>query len=216
MHSIEMSSSPFARPTPNYPFLPFTPLQSPPKKTRYPDATISEVPSFFIFCSRITPQTFAAQGLSMVSMWPIPLTPYRCCANVEHSERELLQPRPRPGGLVFHAGGLPLRPLPPPSFSSKCPPHFTQFHAQVFYTQVHAFVLPTCWVRHSYHALTSPSLTLLLTRVFPPRRRCANFATAGTVAAGNDFTLLGGITASRCWQVFTIYQHRRVLASTMS
>ena len=33
----------------------------------------------------------------------------RCCANVERAERELRQPRPRPGGLVSHAGGLPLR-----------------------------------------------------------------------------------------------------------
>ena len=65
----------------------------------------------------------------------------RCCANVERAKRELLQPRPRPGGLVFLAGGLPLRSLP------KCPPPFTQF--QVFSTQVIAFVLPTCWVRHS-------------------------------------------------------------------
>ena len=31
-----------------------------------------------------------------------------------------------------------------------------------------AFVLPTCWVRHSHHTSTSPSSTLLLTRVCPP------------------------------------------------
>ena len=58
----------------------------------------------------------------------------RCCANVERVERELLQLRPRPGGLVFLAGGLPLRPLPPSLFPSKCPPPFIQF--QVFSTQV--------------------------------------------------------------------------------
>ena len=46
----------------------------------------------------------------------------RCCANVKHAEREPLQPRPRPGGLVFLAGGLPLHPLPPSLFPSKCPP----------------------------------------------------------------------------------------------
>ena len=36
-----------------------------------------------------------------------------------------------------------------------------------------------------------------------PRQRCSTFfATAGTVAAGNDFALLGYITASRCcWQI---------------
>ena len=53
-------------------------------------------------------------------------------------------------------------------FSSKCPPPFAQFHVQVFSTQVVAFVLPRCWVRHSHHASTSPASTLLLTRVFPP------------------------------------------------
>ena len=38
-----------------------------------------------------------------------------------------------------------------------------------------------------------------------PRRRCPKFATAGTVAAGNDFALLGFITASRCcWQTCTV------------
>ena len=91
----------------------------------------------------------------------------RCCANVECAERELLQPRPRPGGLVFLADGLPLRPLPPSLFSSKCPSPFPQF-LQVFPTQVLAFLLPTCWVRHSHHASTSPSSTLSLTRVCPP------------------------------------------------
>ena len=93
----------------------------------------------------------------------------RCCANVERAERELLQPRPRPGGLVFLAGGLPLRPLPPSLFPNKCPPPLTQF--QAFSIQVLAFVLPTCWVRHSHHASTSPSSTLLLTRVRPPSTR---------------------------------------------
>ena len=90
----------------------------------------------------------------------------RCYANVERAERELLQPRPRPGGFVFLAGGLPLRPLPPSLLPNKCPLPFTQF--QGFPTQVLTFVLPTCWVRHSHHASTSPSSTLLLTRVCPP------------------------------------------------
>ena len=37
-----------------------------------------------------------------------------------------------------------------------------------------------------------------------PRRRCPNFATAGTVAAGSDFALLRCITTSRCcWQACT-------------
>ena len=38
-----------------------------------------------------------------------------------------------------------------------------------------------------------------------PRRRCPSFATAGTIAAGNDFALLGFIAASRCcWQACTV------------
>ena len=90
----------------------------------------------------------------------------RCCANVERAKSELLQPRPRLGGLVFLAGGLPLRPLPPSLFPSKCPPAFTQF--QVFSIQVLASVFPTCWMRHSHLASTSPLSTLLLTRVCPP------------------------------------------------
>ena len=91
----------------------------------------------------------------------------RFCAKAERAEREFLQPRPRPGGLVFLAGGFSLRPLPPSFFPGKYPPPFTQF--QVFSTQIIAFVLPTCWVRHSNHASTSPSSTLLLTHVCLPR-----------------------------------------------
>ena len=135
----------------------------------------------------------------------------RCCANVERTERELFQPGPRPDGLVFLAAGLPLRPLPPSLFTSKYPPLFTQF--RVLPTQVLAFVLPTCWVRHSHHASASSSSTLLLTRVYPPSippplaagPTFSDFATVGTVAAGNDFALLGSITASRCcWQACTV------------
>ena len=38
-----------------------------------------------------------------------------------------------------------------------------------------------------------------------PRRRCPNVSTAGMVAAGNDFDLLGCTTTSRCcWQVCTV------------
>ena len=92
----------------------------------------------------------------------------RCCANVERAERALVQPRPRPDSPVFHAGGLPLRPLPPSPFPSKCPPPFAQFHVRGFSTQALAFVLPTCWVQHSQRASTSPWSTLLLTRLCPP------------------------------------------------
>ena len=148
-------SSFIARPTPCCPFLPSTMLQSPPKKTRYPDAEISEVPSL---CS-----TGSQQGVDVVDAVD---AVDHCCANVERTEREILQPRPRPGGLVFLAGGLSLRPLPRSLFPSKYPLRFTQF--QVFSTQVRGFVLPACRVRHSPLASTSPASTILLTRVCPP------------------------------------------------
>ena len=121
-----------------------------------------------------------------------------CCANGERTERELLQPRPRPGGLVFLAGGLPLRPLPPLLFPSKYPPLFTQL--QVFSTQALAFVLPTCWVRHSHHASTSTSSTLLLSRVCPPSIPPL-LVSGPTFRGGGVPTLL-----PHC-------QHRRILAS---
>ena len=117
----------------------------------------------------MTSQPFAAQVLAEqqdVDVVDTVDAVDRCCANVERAERELLQPRPRPGGLVFLADGLPLRPLPSSLFSSKRLSPLTQF--QVFPTRVLAFLLPTCWVRQSHHASTSPSPTLLLTRVCPP------------------------------------------------
>ena len=126
----------------------------------------------------------------------------RCCAKAERAERELLQSRPRPGSLVIFAGGLPLRSLPPSLFPSKCPPPFTQF--QVFST----FLLT--------YALRAFLLSSLRVPRFP-RRRCPNFATAGTVAAGNDFALLGCITASRCcWQVCTVSIEKHSIARTPS
>ena len=83
MHSIAMPSSLavltissfITSPPPCCPFLPLVPLQSPLEKTRYPDATSSEIPSLLVSCSPITSQPFAAQGLSRVLMWPLPLTP---------------------------------------------------------------------------------------------------------------------------------------------
>ena len=113
----------------------------------------------------MTSQPFAAQSLSRVPMCSIPLTPSTAAVRTLNVPN-VSSSRPRPDGLVFLAGGLPLGPLPPSLFPSKCPPPFTQF--QVFSTQVLAFAPLTCWVRHSHHASTSPSSTLLLTRVCPP------------------------------------------------
>ena len=58
----------------------------------------------------------------------------RCCANAERAKHKLLQPRPCPGGLVFHAGGLPLRPLRPPFYSEQI---LSAFHSVpgVFYSR---------------------------------------------------------------------------------
>ena len=174
MHSIAMPSSPafltistfIASPTPCCLFLPLTMLQSPQKKhgIQMPNFG-SSVPFGLLQSDDVTTlcSTNSQQGVDVVDTVDIV---DRCCAKVERAERELLQPRPRPGGLVFLAGGLPLHPLPPSLFSSECPSPFTQF--QVFPTQVLAFLLPTCWVRQSHHASTSPSSTLLLTRVRTP------------------------------------------------
>ena len=148
----------------------------------------------------------------------------RCCANVERTERELLQPRPRPGGLVFLADGLPLRPLPPSLFTSKYPPRFTQF--RVLPTQVLAFVLPTCWVRHSHHTSTSPSSPLLLTRVcpssIPPLPASGPTFSAVAVSQlyyrrhgcrGKRFRFVGGHHRQSMLLAGLHCQHRRVLAS---
>ena len=132
----------------------------------------------------------------------------RCCANVELAERELLQTRPRPGGLCFlrahflstrfprrffRANALRL------SLSSRCflPRFLPSFFRRVGYgtPTTHRFL-------HRRHfcllacALRAFILSSLRVPLFP-RRRGPNFATAGTVAAGNDFALLRCITASR-------------------
>ena len=55
--------------------------------------------------------------------------------------------------------------------------------------------------------LTCDLRAILLSSLRVPRfpRRCPSFAAAGTVAAGNDFALLGGITTSRCcWHGCTV------------
>ena len=147
-----------------------------------------------------------------------------CCANVERIERELLQPRRRPRGVVLLAVGLPLRPLPPSLFPSKHPPLFTQF--QVFSVQVLAFVLPTCWVRHSYHDSTSLSSTLLLTRVCPPSilplLASGPMFSAAAVShlcysrhgcRGKRFCFGGGHRRQSMLLAGLHCQHRRVLAS---
>ena len=151
-------------------------------------------------------------------MWPIPLTPLTAAVrtlnvpNVSSSSRDLALV-----ALCFMRADF---------LSARFPRRF--FRANVLRlslssksflpTQVLPFLLPTCWVWQSHHASTSPPSTLLLTRLCPPSispllasgptfsaAAVSNFATAGTVAAGNDFALLGFITASRCcWQAYAV------------
>ena len=175
MHSTAMPSPPafltissfIASPTLCCPFLPLTMLQSPLEKNAISRCRNfgSSVPFGLLQSDDVTTlcSTGSQQGVDVADTVD---AVDRCCAKVELAERELLQPRPRPGGLVFLADGLSLRPLLPSLFSSKCPSPFTQF--QVFPTQVLDFLLPACWVRQSHHASTCPSSTLLRTRYCPP------------------------------------------------
>ena len=168
----------------------------------------------------MTSQPFAARVLSRVSMCPISLMPLIA---QKRAECKVFQSRPHPGGFVFLAGGLPLRPLPPSLFPSKCPPSFTQF--QVFSTQVLSFVLPTCWMRNSHHASTSPSSTLLLALVclpsIPPLLASGPMFSAAAVpqlcyrrhgCRENRFRFLGVHHRQSMLLVGLHSQHRRVLA----
>ena len=135
MHSIAMPSTPvfltissfIASPTPCYLLLPLTMLQPPLKKNAVSRCRNygSSAPFGLLQSNDVTTlcSTGSLQGVDEADTID---AVDRYCANVERAERELLQPRPRPGGLVFLAGGLPLRPLPPSLFSSKCPSPFTQ------------------------------------------------------------------------------------------
>ena len=99
----------------------------------------------------------------------------RCCVNVERAERDLVQPRPRPGGLVFLSGGLSLRPS---LFPSKCPPPFTQLS---FFRRVGCCTpnMPRL-LHHRHFFLLACALRVSLISSFRvprfPRRRFTNFA----------------------------------------
>ena len=132
----------------------------------------------------------------------------RCCANVERAECELVQPRPRPGGLVFHAGSLPHRPRPPSFFrantlryslSSRCLPMFLpSLLRRVGCTTPNT---PRLLHRRHFCLLACDLGAFLLSSLRVPRfpqRWCM-------VAAGNDSALLGCISTSRCfWQACTV------------
>ena len=225
MHSIVMPSSPpfltisffIASPTPCCPFLPLTPLQSPLKKTRYPDATISDVPSLVVSYSPMTSQPFTEQSLSRASICPIPLKPLTAAVrtlnvpNVSFSSRDLalaalcflradfLSARfPR---HFFRADALRL------SFTFTC--YLPRFLSS-FFRRVRCGTTTTPRpLNHQHYFLLACALpAFLISSLRVPRftrRRYPNFSNAGRVAAGNDFTLLGCITTSQCyWQACTV------------
>ena len=146
MHSITMPFSPtfltissfIASPAPCYPFLPLTPLQSPLKKARYPDATISEVQSLSVSCSPITTsQAFSPEVLSRVSMWPIPFTTLTAAVrklnvpNVSSSCRDLAL-----AALCFLRGDFIYLPNSPVAFSERI--------SSVFHSVPGVFYLSFC------------------------------------------------------------------------
>ena len=192
-----------------YPFLPVTMQQLPLKKTRYQDVEISDVPSLLVSCNPITSQLFAEQVLSRVSMCPIPLTLLTVAvrtlnmSNVSPSSRDLAL-----AALGFLRADFLSARFPRRLFRAN-PSAFTQFLPSSF-RRVGCGTPTTPRLLHRRHfsfftcALQAFFLSSLRVPRFP-RRRCPNFATAGTVAAGNDFALLGCIIACRCcWQACTV------------
>ena len=101
---------------------------------------------------------------------------------------------------MFHADGLPHHPLSPSIFQRKYSPPLAQFNVQVSGLRSGSClrssgVLDASIADAFTYLRGVPSEPFYSPRfgsshVFP-RRRCTNFAPAGTVAAGNDFALLG-------------------------
>ena len=139
-----------------------------------------------------------------------------CCANVQRAKRELLQRRRRPGGLVFlrddfFSARFPRRffrvNTPRLSLSSR---YFLLSFFPSFFLCVGCGTPTTPRLLHYRHffllacALRAFLLSSLRAQRFL-RRRCPNFSTAGMVAAGNGFDLLGCTTTSRCcWRACTV------------
>ena len=134
------------------------------------------------------------------------------CANVDRAGRELLQSRPHPGYLVFMRAAFLIDRFPRRFFranalrlslSFRCLPRFLPW----FFRRVEFGTLTTPRLLRSRHfcSLACGLRVFILSshRVSRfPRRRYTNF---GTVAAGNDFALLGCVTTSRCcWQACTV------------
>ena len=173
------------------------------EKDAVPGAKISEVPSLLVSCNPMTSQPFAAQVLSRVSMCLIPLTPLTAAVrtlnvpNVSSPSRDLALAALRflradflSASFLcrfFRANTLRL------SLSSRW---FLPKFLPSFFRHVECGTPTTPRLLHRRHfcllarALRAFVLSSLRVPRFP-RRRCPNFATASTVAAGNDFALLG-------------------------
>ena len=150
-------------------------------------------------------------------MWPIPLTPLTAAVrtlnvpNVSFSSRDLAL-----AALCFLRADF---------LSARFPRRFFRANTLRLSLSFRCFLprfLPSFFRRERFGTPTTPGLlhrrhfclltcalrAFLLSSLRVPRfsrRRRPNFATAGTVAAGNDFALLGCITASRCcWQACTV------------
>ena len=132
-----------------------------------------------------------------------------CCVNVERAKRELVQPRPRPGGL-------PRRPLVLSFFRAKAPhvlcssrcslPRFLLSFFRRF--GCNTPTAPRILYCRQFSLFACDLRTFLLSSLRVPLFpwwRCTNFAAAGTTAAGNYFALLGCIIPRRCcWQASTV------------
>ena len=148
-------------------------------------------------------------------MWPMPLTPLTAAVrtlkvpNVSSSSRDLALAAwcfMRTAFLIacflrrfFRASAFRL------SLSSRFLPRFPPW----FFRRGGCSTPTTPRLLHSrlFCLLTCDLRAILLSSLRVPRfpRRCPSFAAAGTVAAGNDFALLGCITTSRCcWHACTV------------
>ena len=132
MHSIAIPSSPafltissfITRPTPCCPFLPLTMLQSSLKKTRYPDAEISEVSSLLVSCNLRTSQLFAVQILSRLSTWPRPLTPWTAGFRTLNVPNVSSLAETSPSRPCVSCGRTPSPPASPVTFFEQMPSAF--------------------------------------------------------------------------------------------
>ena len=143
----------------------------------------------------------------------------RFCAYVERAKREVVQPRPRPGGFVF---------LRTDFLSARFARRFFQRNGLRLSLSSRYFLpkfLPSFFLRVGSSIPNTPRLL--------HRRRCFLLSCAlrgslssslhvpcylrrrSTVAAGNGFTFFGCMTSSRCcWEAFIVGIHESSHQST--